>query len=421
MNCSHHKLIVAIALYSLLIACRLDEVAEVMPPSPTAGIWHGQLNTPGGPLAIGLEFKKTDDGRLSGFIINGSESIEIPQVAVIGDTLILAIDHYDSKLEAKILDDGNKIEGTWKKRRGPDRWGELPFVATAGTKRRFAIPDEKPGPAFNFEGRWRARFASDEDDCVATFAPADAGDWTGTFMTTTGDYRYLAGCVDGSRLRLSCFDGAHAFLFDASAQEDGTLKGGFWNWNTWHDTWVATRDSNVELPDGFKQTKWNGEKTLTTMEFPDLGGKKRKLSDLLSGGKVQLLQIFGSWCPNCHDATNYLVDLEQKYGLRGLKICGVAFELSGDFERDAEQVMKYAALHGTHWPMVIGGTADKKMATKAFGGVDFIRSYPTLVFFDSAGKVEAVYSGFSGPATGKAHTDLKARIEELIERLLERP
>ena len=46
---------------------------------------------------------------------------------------------------------------------------------------------------------------------------------TGTFRTKTGDYRYLEGVMDGNRLKLSTFDGAHAFLFTATVS-DSTLE-----------------------------------------------------------------------------------------------------------------------------------------------------------------------------------------------------
>ena len=39
------------------------------------------------------------------------------------------------------------------------------------------------------------------------------------------DAHVTAGSFEGDRLRLSCFDGAHAFLFDARLGEDGSLAG----------------------------------------------------------------------------------------------------------------------------------------------------------------------------------------------------
>ena len=50
--------------------------------------------------------------------------------------------------------------------------------------------------------------------------------------------------------------------------------------------------------------------------------------------------------------------------------------------------------------------------------LDRIRSFPTTLFVDQSGTVRAVYSGFSGPATGDAHTKLKQQFIDIIERLI---
>ena len=55
---------------------------------------------------------------------------------------------------------------------------------------------------------------------------------TGTFLTETGDYRYLEGVVDGDSLKLSCFDGSHAFLFHAALDQD-SFRGRFWSGTHW--------------------------------------------------------------------------------------------------------------------------------------------------------------------------------------------
>ena len=102
-------------------------------------------------------------------------------------------------------------------------------------------------------GRWAVDFEQDEEPAVAVFRQ-DGRNLAGTFLTATGDYRYLAGTLSGDRLRLSCFDGAHAFLFDARLRDDGSLRGDFWSRDSWHDTWTARRDPQATLADGFAQT-----------------------------------------------------------------------------------------------------------------------------------------------------------------------
>ena len=110
--------------------------------------------------------------------------------------------------------------------------------------------------------------------------------------------------------------------------------------------------------------------------------------------------------------------LREKYGSRGLVILGLAFEISGDFERDAAQIRKYIARYDVDYPILIAGLSDKAKASAAFGAVDRIRSFPTTIFVSGDGRVRAVYSGFDGPATGPANDRLRAEWESIIEELL---
>jgi thiol-disulfide isomerase/thioredoxin len=271
------------------------------------------------------------------------------------------------------------------------------------------------------DGRWEVRFSSDEETAaVGLFETLPGGAIAGTFLTITGDYRYLEGNLEKSRLRLSTFDGAHAFLFDARLQPDGSLKGDFWSGKTWHESWIAHRSETVSLPDAFGLSHWHARVPLEDLVFPDLDGNPRSLADPAFAGKARILEIFGSWCPNCNDAAELLADLDERYRGRGLSIVGLAFELTGEPARDARQVRAYAERHGITFPLLVAGLKDQgnESAEKALPFLDGIRAYPTTIFLDADGKVRAVHTGFAGPATGEAHDRLRAEFEETVERLL---
>lgn len=384
---------------------------------PATGRWRAWLDSPGGELPFGLVIER--DGPLwAATIVNGSETIAVPDVTVDGAQILFTIDHYDSAIHAEVVDGGRRLVGTWTKRRGADRWVRMPFLAELGEARRFSLPpDGTDADAVDFSGRWKVSFMSSHDPAVADFRAGENGSVTGTFMTTTGDYRYLSGNADGGLLRLSCFDGAHAFLFHATQDESGSITGDFWSSDTWHETWNATRESSAELPDPWQQTIWREGVSVDDLEFPDLEGNFRKLGEPELAGKVRVLQVFGSWCPNCHDAALYLTELYEKYRERGLSVVGLAFELTGDFRRDAEQVKRYLRRHGTRYPVLLAGTADKSAATKQLGALDRVRSYPTTIFIDEAGRVRAIHTGFTGPAT-PGYDELRAGFEGMIEKLL---
>ena len=157
------------------------------------------------------------------------------------------------------------------------------------------------------------------------------------------------------------------------------------------------------------------------MVYPDLDGRPRSLADPEFAGRARIVEIFGSWCPNCSDATAYLVELDREYRERGLSIVGLAFEMTGDFERDAAQVRVYAEHHRIDFPLLVAGVSDKGKASESFPLLDRIRSYPTTIFMHADGRVRAVHQGYTGPATGEAYAELRERFRELVEELLREP
>ncbi len=386
------------------------------PPQPlTAGMWRASLESPGGELPFGLELRKQGD-KWRGAIHNGSERIPV-RVRQDGGEVVVDLDPYDSQIRARCTTDGRALEGTWRKRIGVERWTEMAFRAAAGVAPRFAMTaaDTEPTP---LRRRWRVQFEKDRYPAVGVFDVAADGSATGTYQTTLGDYRFLAGDCRGGVLRLSCFDGAHAFLFRAKLDEDGVLNGDFWSSNTWHEAWNARPDDKASLPDAYRLTEWRGDEGFGNLAFPDLDGVVRRLDDPAFGGKARLLVVFGSWCPNCNDEAEYLRELHAKYGPRGLSILGLAFERTSDLAVETAAVRRYAEHHELEFPILIAGLADKAKASQAFPLLDRVRAYPTTVFLDRDGRVHEVHTGFSGAATGEAHQQLRRRFEARIEELL---
>ena len=388
-------------------------------PQPLSGRWRAWLTSPGGELPFGLELERTEADDYQAWIVNGPERIQVARVELDEGELLLSFEPYDSRILATWSGDDSRLEGVWTKTSGLGSSSQLAFQARASASARFEplnLPDGSA--ASNVAGRWEVDFRSEDTPAVAVLEQSQDGTVSGTFLTATGDYRYLAGSIEGDRLRLSCFDGAHAFLFDARLLQDGTLAGDFWSRDSWHEEWTARRNPEASLPDAYAMTSWTDGQDLSQIVFPDLDGRQRSLADPEFQGKARIIEVFGSWCPNCNDAASFLVELDERYRDRGLSIVGLGFELSGEFERDAEQLRRYVEHHGIEFPVLLAGVANKDEASRAFPALDRVRSFPTTIFMDAQGRVRAIHTGYSGPATGAAHEQLKARFEELIEELL---
>ena len=412
------KLSLRLCSVLVCVGCVLASTAPAAfaPQDPPTGVWHAWLDSAGGDLPFELIFERKGD-ELRTVIRNGPERIEVPVTTLRDGELSIDIDYFASKIVAKLSADGSSMEGEWRKSLGVERVSTMAFHATQGARPRFKPPAAVDASSRgSLAGRWRVQFERDPHPSVGIFSVED-GEFTGTFLTTLGDYRFLAGVAGDEELRLSCFDGAHAFLFSARLTEEGRLEGSFWSSKGNPVHWTAQRDDEAKLPDSWKLTKADTTE-LGGLKFPDLTGTPRSLADPAFAGKARLVVVFGSWCPNCKDETAYLAELDRRFRDRGLSIVGLAFERTGDFEVDAAQLRTYVKRQGIEYPILVAGISNKRRASEALPILDQVRSYPTTLFIHSDGRLRAVHQGFVGPGTGAEYQRLRTEFERLIEELL---
>jgi thiol-disulfide isomerase/thioredoxin len=393
------------------------------------GEWRAVLESPGGELPFTLKVYEDhrDHGALAAVAVNGPEEAPFSHVRRDGKDVVLEMDWYDSEITARLKEHGTLLEGEWRKTI-PDGDSRLPFRAALGEKGRFQpikATGEAPGASgaiADVSGAWQVEFV-DTADADGEPEPArgefqQQGDRvTGTFLTPTGDYRYLEGSYDEGVLRLSTFDGAHAFLFSARALEDGTLEGDFWSRDSYHATWTARR-AEADLPDAWEMVGLTNDEGRFTFSFPDLDGEIVSSSDPYFRGRVVLVNIFGSWCPNCNDEAPLLAEWDRQYRDDGLAIVGLAYEFSGDAERDSVVVRRFAERYGIEYPLLLAGTSDKAEAAETLPDLSAVIAFPTSVFIGRDGKVRRIHTGFSGPGTGRHYGELLVELESTLKSLL---
>jgi thiol-disulfide isomerase/thioredoxin len=413
-----------IVLSSIFAGCfGLDSEDPTDPP--LVGSWRAVLESPGGELPFTLEVTAdAASGDLSAVVLNGREEVPFSGVEVDGRQVVLRLDWYDAEITARLKDRGQTLEGEWRKTI-PDGDSRLPFRATLDDARRFlsvADAGEAPGAATleGVQGAWSVEFTDEDGTEPARGEFQQEGERVlGTFLTPTGDYRYLAGSFEDGVLRLSTFDGAHAFLFEARAQEDGSLAGDFWSRDSYHATWTAQAlEEEAPIPEAWSQVGLTNDEGRFTFSFPDLEGQVVSSSDPFFRGRVVLVNIFGSWCPNCNDEAPLLADWDRQHRDEGLAIVGLAYEFSGDPERDREMVRRFRDRYQIEYPLLLAGTSDKADAAATLPDLEAVLSYPTTVFIDRAGKVRRIHSGFAGPGTGRHYGELMADLNATLQELL---
>jgi thiol-disulfide isomerase/thioredoxin len=251
-----------------------------------------------------------------------------------------------------------------------------------------------------------------EDDRVGRgiFAQEASAVVTGTveLADAYGDLRFLAGAVRGTRLYLSTFDGQHAVLLEGEVQPDGTMQGNLLTEQS-RDPFIARRAGDVDVPDPLHRVRLKAGKR--RLELEPLRGPRY-------AGKAVIVDIFGTWCPTCSDHAPLLVDLYREHGPRGLEILGLACEYTDSREQAARRVREFKEKHGIEWEVLIADSTLEELASEGLAGLSAIEGVPVTVFVKPDGTVHAVYTGFSGPATGAAHREAKAEFRRLTAEIL---
>lgn len=414
---SHFRALRAIHVIGLTAAMAAAGCASGV-EEPLPGRYRAWLETPGGELPFVLELESQGAERRA-FVINGDERVPASSVGLGEGRVRIGFAHYDAQIDAAIDPRGDRMQGVWTRTTRSAEPARLVFHAVQGDAPRFApLPLGGASRRDDFAGRWSCAFASESDPAIGLFEARGDDGITGTFLTPTGDKRFLEGRVDGAELRVSGFDGGQALLVHARLLEDGTMAGEIWYRDAAHDTFTARRDDDARLPDPFSVTQWVDGVPLDRVEVRDLSGRTRTLADPEFAGAARVIEVFGTWCPNCGDSAALLAELDATYRDRGLSIVGIAFEISDDFPRSVRQVSAFRDRYGLGFPLLIGGVAGGDNVRDALPFLSAVRAYPTTIFLDADGRIHAVHAGFAGPATGDAHRETRALFTQHIETLL---
>lgn len=238
----------------------------------------------------------------------------------------------------------------------------------------------------------------------------------GTFLTETGDYRFLDGQISGDRLSLSCFDGAHAYLFEAKVRNDSLVNGIFYSGKHYKTTWKAFKVEHGVL---------NNPNSMTTMVSSEpmhflFETPESKIIDFENAeykNKVKIIQILGSWCPNCRDESVFLNQYLNEHPNPELVVIGLAFERYPDRLKAMEQIQRYKNTLNLKYEIAYGGKSNKDSASAALPQLSGIKAYPTTLFVDRNNQVRKIHSGFNGPATSLFEKD-KQEFHNTVQQLL---
>ncbi len=393
-----------LSLLVLLLSFRA--YSESLKPGP----WRFELKSAHAniPFIIEFHWKKK---RLEGTLFNGKESIPLKDIVYVRDSLFIPIQTYEITLELK-QENPNLLRGELI-RHNKNPKVKTPVVGKFGEKERF--PGDKDKANINLSGKWMLTLNDESGTSTQGVGVFEQKDnyFTGSILTPTGDYRYCEGFISGNEFECASFDGVYNYLLkgilNGKRMDAGILSSSV-------TKIIGFMDSKADLPDAYKQTTLEEKKF--SFKFPDLKSNFVSLSDPQFHNKAVIVQIFGSWCPNCLDEMNYLIPWYKENKKRGVEIVALSFERSLDFNEARKQLIRLKNKKNVPYPLLLAGaTSEDKPMNKLPGLKNFI-SFPTTIFLNKKHEVVKIHAGFSGPSTGDFFEKWKTEFDENVNIIL---
>jgi len=379
---------------------------------PLIGLWDAKLTVDKDfAIPFALEFTGSDV-HLSASFFNGDERVTSTGGVQNGSNVQLDFAHYASRLEATIEN------GILKGKYGSAQNGFRDFEAQPHSATVTSSTNNGP----TIKGVWEIPNESPKGEKAWRLIVRENGlDISAAILRVDGDTGTLRGGWKKDRYVLSLFDGARASVLEIIPQSDATLKLSLRSPRGPAALFTAIRPDAARakgLPEPTNpelHTRMKNPNEPFRFSFPDLEGKVISDTDAKFYNKVVIVNIGGSWCPNCHDEAPYLEALYKKYRQLGLEIVMLDFE-------DAEQLKKLTRLpafikkYSLDYTFLVAG--ERKELQAKVPQAENLNAWPTTFFLGRDGKVRAVHAGFAAPASGEFHNELMQSITRTVETLL---
>lgn len=386
--------------------------------APLSGLWHATVHVGSidVPFGFGISVK---DSQASGWFFNGQQKITSSSGSYRDGHLLLEFASYAKQLQADVDQNGN-LNGTYS----PTTPRSTTPAAEFHARRATTQSDAEAGTVPSISGVWVVPAPSSKANEKAwrLFVEQRGARVSAAILRVDGDSGALTGNWHDGKLVLSHFDGARPALMDVTPSAGGTLQLVLHSRDGTNATLTAYRPADASakgLPEAADPATHTGVKNPAEplqFSFPDLSGQLVSNTDGRFKGKVLLLDISGSWCPNCHDEAPFLQAMYRKYHHRGLEIVTLNFEDSPEQLSNPVRLHAFIKDFGIQYIVLQAGTTEQ-LHDKLPQAVN-LDAYPTTFFIGRDGLVHATHAGFAAAATGSFNAELKKAFASKIEGLL---
>jgi thiol-disulfide isomerase/thioredoxin len=393
-----------IALVALVLAAPALTRAQA---PPLAGLWDAAVVVNG--LEIPFRFEIAGNGdSITGAFFNGDEKVTSTGGKFADGSLTLNFDHYATNLEAAFVN--GRLAGVYNRASG-----FYPFYA-----RKFTPSNVFPNEVPQIDGLWTiGNVNSNKGEAAWRFIVRQSGpEVTAAILRVDGDTGALAGTFRNGKFIVSHFSGARPLVLELTPQPDGTLE----IVRNRSEKMIAVKETDAKLKGVAEPTDPSRHSSVKNptepfkFSFPDLTGKIVSSTDERFRGKVLIVGIGGSWCPNCHDEAPFLSALYNKYRDKGLEIVELSFEEEAQKAKGYSRLLAFNKRYGVNYTVLLAG--DQGDLQEKVPQIHNLNSFPTTIFIGRDGLVRAVHAGFAGAVSGVFHDNAKEEIAATVERLL---
>ena len=387
----------------------LAALPGVLSAQKLTGVWDGTIRYDQAAIPFAFEFSGSGNN-IRGSFFNGDDKLTSTGGRLDGKSLVLNFDHLGTKLDATV--ENGVVKGTYGgKRGGFHEFEARPHVEVAA--------DAVKAPEIG--GLWEIPTESKKGEHAWRFIVQQDGQKLATaILRVDGDTGLLKGDFRNGKFLLSHFDGARAQTMEVTAKEDGALevsvKGARGPAAVYSAVRPAVAKAKGVVPADFAtHTGVKNPDEVFAYSFPDLKGNLVSNTDAKFKNKVVIVNVTGSWCPNCHDEAPYLEELYRKYRALGLEIVALDFE-DQEERKDPARLPAFVKAYGIDYTYLLAG--DTSEVNAKIPQAQNLNSWPTTFFVGRDGKVKSTHAGFAGPASGKFHQELRQEYAATIEKLL---
>jgi thiol-disulfide isomerase/thioredoxin len=370
---------------------------------PEGKLWRGQLLLDSRSVPIQVIFNASKKKDPIFYVKNGEELVGFNQLSSEGDSLIFKSDHFNSYFKIALTSDST-MSGYWMNAK-KEQTQKFSFSAVKNIPYRF---EAFVSPSIDLSGVQTAIFynePSGRNDTALLRLHQTKHLLSGSFLTETGDYRYLDGIVRNDSMFLSAMDGTHVYYFEAAISPSRDLRGTFFAGLNYEQAWTASQHSGFKMRNPETITQLN-DSIPFDFSFSDAFGHKTSLSDPRFLNKPVIVSIMGTWCSNCMDEAQFLKEVYETYHPYGLEIVALDFELITDSVRAIQNIKRHQENLELKYPILLASLGStKQKATEKLPALSSIYSYPTMVVLDHHHNMVRIHTGFTGPATGEENYD----------------